>query len=190
MLEDAHAFHIHHNYFTTGYAIEFVRNCVEIDHNLFDFDAEKDGGNLISGFGKAAAPGPAKFHNNLVSNPGRGVIWINEPYGEFEVRNNHIITRTTPTPRKEGLFSFRSEDNFEKLVIRNNIVECIGLSRPLLRNEAMYAANVKDNELTNVSDADRFSPPTGKAGLEEPLKFKCGVHDEFQVDGWKFSSAE
>jgi hypothetical protein len=27
-----------------------------------------------------AAAGPALLRNNLVSNPGRGVIWINEPY--------------------------------------------------------------------------------------------------------------
>ncbi len=29
-------FHIHHNYFRDGYSIEFVRNGVEIDRNLFD----------------------------------------------------------------------------------------------------------------------------------------------------------
>ena len=179
-------FHIHHNYFTTSYAIEFVRNGVEIDHNLFNFDTQQDGGNLISGFGKVAAPGPAKFHNNLVSNPGRGVIWINEPYGEFEIRNNHIITRTTATPRKEGLFSLRSQSNFEKLTIRNNIIECLGQPRPLLRNKDMYAAKVTNNRLTNVADADRFEPPasTEQVGPEEPLKFRCGVHDEFLVDGW------
>jgi hypothetical protein len=49
--------HIHHNYFTTSYAIEFPRNNVEIDHNLFDFDVQQDGGNLISGFGGVAGPG-------------------------------------------------------------------------------------------------------------------------------------
>ena len=76
-------FHIHHNYFRDGYSIEFVRNGVEIDHNLFDFDAAKDGGNLISAFGNVPAKGPAKFHNNLVSNPGRGVIWMNEPYAQL-----------------------------------------------------------------------------------------------------------
>jgi hypothetical protein len=87
---------------TSSYAIEFVRSGVEISHNLFDFDLEKDRGNLISAFGKAPAPGPALFHNNLVSNPGRGVIWMNEPYDKLVVRNNHIITRTTVTPRQEG----------------------------------------------------------------------------------------
>ena len=33
-------FHIHHNWMKDSYSIEFVRNGVEIDHNLFDFDAQ------------------------------------------------------------------------------------------------------------------------------------------------------
>lgn len=186
--ESGRTFHIHHNYFTTSYAIEFVRNGVEIDHNLFDFDVMKDGGNLISGFGKAAATGPATFHNNLVNNPGRGVIWINEQYNDFEVRHNHIITRTTATPRKAGLFAFNKGSDVSKLTIRNNIVECIGQARPLLRSESMYSATVADNQLTNVTDAHRFQPPatTAKVGLEARLKFNCGVHNEFTVDGWNF----
>ena len=72
-------FHIHHNWMKDSYSIEFVRNGVEIDHNLFDFDPAKDGGNLISAFGNVPAKGPASFHNNLVNNPGRGVMWMNEP---------------------------------------------------------------------------------------------------------------
>ncbi len=75
---------------------------MENDHNLFDFDLKEDHGNLISGFGRVGAKGPAVFHNNLVSNPGRGVIWINEVFNNLEVRNNHIITRTTQTPRRDG----------------------------------------------------------------------------------------
>ncbi len=74
--ENGKTFHIHHNYFTTSYVIEFPRNGAEIDHNLFDLRELEDGGNLISGFGGVASPGPAGFHNNLVSNPGRGVVWI------------------------------------------------------------------------------------------------------------------
>lgn len=190
--ESGRTFHIHHNYFTTSYAIEFVRNGVEIDHNLFDFDVAKDGGNLISGFGKVAAPGPAKFHNNLVSNPGRGVIWINEPYDNFEIRNNHIITRTTATPRKEGLFAFNGKSNFRTVSIRDNIVECIGTSRPLVRTEPMLAAEIVGNRLTNVRDSDRLPPQgaTSDAGLEAPLAFACGVHGESRVDGWNFEPSK
>jgi len=179
-------FHIHHNFFTTSYAIEFVRNGVEIDHNLFDFDVKSDGGNLISGFGRAPAKGPAVFHNNLVSNPGRGVIWINEPYSNLVIRNNHIITRTTATPRKEGLFGLNRKCDFSTIQIVSNIIECKGQSRPLLRNDESYQAVIRNNRLINVSDADRYkNPSTGdKVGPEEPLSFKCGVHGEMTVDGW------
>jgi nitrous oxidase accessory protein len=179
-------FHLHHNVFKHGYSIEFVRNGVEIDHNLFDFDPAKDGGNLISGFGKVPAPGPASFHNNLVSNPGRGVIWINEPYSRFEIRNNHIITRTTATPRTEGLFGFNKQSDLATLSIRNNIIECIGQARPLLRFKETTAVQVENNQLTNVLDQALYSNPKTQApvGLEAPLTFTCGMHDEMTVNGW------
>ncbi len=185
--ESDRTFHIHHNWMQDSYSIEFVRNGVEIDHNLFDFDVKKDHGNLISGFGKAAAKGPASFHNNLVNNPGRGVIWINEPYSNLEIRNNHIITRTTTTPRKEGLFGFNRDCDFKTISIRDNIIECQGLSRPLLRRDESYGAMIHNNALTNISDTDRYANPLAdqRSGLEEPLKFECGVHGEFVVDGWK-----
>lgn len=183
-----HTFHIHHNYFTTSYAIEFVRNSVEISHNLFDFSLEKDGGNLISAFGKAPAPGPALFHNNLVKNPGRGVIWINEPYNQITVRNNHIIANTTPTPRKEGLFGFNESSDFKSYRFIDNIIECKGLARPLFRNDDSGAATVTNNRLINISDTNRYSNPAvenRKPGLQAPLKFRCGVNGEMQVEGWQ-----
>lgn len=190
--ESGQTFHIHHNYFTTSYAIEFVRNGVEIDHNLFDFDVASDGGNLISAFGKAAAPGPALFHNNLVSNPGRGVIWINEPYNHLTVRNNHIITRTTATPRKEGLFGLNGDSDFSTVQIIDNIIECRGQSRPLLRSDSSYGATIRNNRLTNVADTKHYKNPQtdARAGLEEPLRFQCGVQGELTVDGWETRAAE
>jgi nitrous oxidase accessory protein len=182
-------FHIHHNYITSGYAVEFTRNGVEIDHNLFDFDAQQDGSNLISAFGNVAAKGPCVFHNNLVSNPGRGVMWMNEPYANLEVRNNHIIARTTKKPRTEGLFGFNDKSEFATFRFADNIIECIGTPRPLFRSDASAAAVVENNQLTNVSDTTRYkNAPTGKPqGLEAPLKFTCGVNDELTVDGWKTS---
>ncbi len=185
--ESGRTFHIHHNYFTTSYAIEFVRNGVEIHHNVFDFDVASDGGNLISGFGKAPAQGPASFHNNLVSNPGRGVIWINEPYDNLVVRNNHIITRTTATPRKEGLFGLNEKSDFSTIQITDNIIECEGLARPLLRKDESYGATIRNNRLNNVSDTDRYENPQtdAKPGPEEPLSFQCGVNGELTVDGWE-----
>lgn len=180
-------FHIHHNWFKDSYSIEFVRNGVEIDHNLFDFDIKADHGNLISAFGDAPSPGPAIFHNNLVSNPGRGVIWINEIYNNVEIRNNHIITRTTATPRNDGLFGFNSKCDFATISIKDNLIECEGQARPLLRAKESYRATVENNTLTNVSDADQLKNPkaTRPIGLEKPLKFECGVHSEFTVEGWK-----
>lgn len=182
-------FRIHHNYFRDSYSIEFVRNGVEIDHNLFDFDLQQDGGNLISAFGNIAAPGPASFHNNLVSNPGRGVMWMNEPYGKLEVRNNHIIARTTKTPRTEGLFGFNAKSSFAEFRFTDNIIECEGTPRPLFRNDASGAATVENNKLVNVTDTARYqNPATGRPqGLEQPLKFECGVAGEMSVDGWKTS---
>lgn len=190
--EDGRTFHIHHNYFSHSYSIEFVRNGIEIDHNLFDFDPTYDVGNLISGFGKAPAKGPAVFHNNLVSNPGRGVIWINEPYSNLVVRNNHIITRTTSTPRKEGLFGFNRECDFTTIQIMNNVIQCNGVARPLLRNDESYGATIQNNQLTNVSDTDRYENrlTDGRVGLEEQLSFKCGAHEELTVNGWNTTKAD
>jgi len=184
--QSGRTFHIHHNWLRNSYSIEFVRNGAEISHNLFDFDLKKDGGNLISGFGRAAAKGPASFHNNLVSNPGRGVIWINEVYNNLEICNNHVIARTTVTPRREGLFGFNRGCDFKTIAIRDNVIECQGLARPLLRCDESYGAVIHNNVLTNVSDTERYDNPRtdAPAGLEEPLKFECGVHGEFTVDGW------
>lgn len=190
--ESGTTFHIHHNYFTTSYAIEFVHNGVEIDHNLFDFDVEQDGGNLISGFDRAPAEGPAEFHHNLVNNPGRGVIWINEPYNRLTVRNNHIVTRTTATPRTEGLFGLNPDTDFSTVRIVDNVIECLGQSRPLMRNDASYEATIQNNRLINVADTSRYENPQTNSpqGLTTPLRFECGVHGELTVDGWNSSRTD
>jgi len=184
--ESGVTFHIHHNYFKNGYSIEFMRNGAEINHNLFDFDAQKDGGNLISEFGKQAAKGPTVFHNNLVSNPGRGVMWMNGPYAGMTIRNNHIVARETPTPRKEGLFGFNSKSDFSSFVFKDNIVDCIGLARPLFRNDESAKMSISNNKLVNVSGTDAYKneEASAKQGLEAPLKFNCGMNGELSVDGW------
>ena len=184
--ESGSTFHIHHNYFKHGYSIEYMRNGASIHHNLFDFDAQKDGSNLISEFGNTPAKGPTEFHNNLISNPGRGVIWMNAPYSGLTFRNNHIIARPTPTPRKEGLFGFHADCDFKTFSFTNNMVECIGLPRPLFRNDESGQSQLSNNTLTNISDTHRYKNPesSAKAGLEEPLAFKCGMNGELTVDGW------
>lgn len=180
-------FHIHHNLMKDSYSIEFVRNGVEISHNLFDFDPAKDHGNTISGFGQAAAAGPALFHNNLVNNPGRGVIWINEPYANLVVRNNHIIARRTATPRDEGLFGLAAECEFKTFRFEDNIIECRDHDRPLFRNDESGGSVVMNNRLTGISDTTRYKNRRAKSspGPEKPLKFECGVHGELLVDGWE-----
>jgi hypothetical protein len=185
--ESGRTFFIHHNYFTSSYAIEFMRNGVEISHNLFDFDVEKDGGNLISAFGNVPARGPASFHNNLVSNPGRGVMWMDGQYRDLEIRNNHIIARTTATPREDGLFGFPKGCDFSGFRMVDNVIECEGIARPLFRNDESGEMVVENNRLVNVSDLGRYENPAtvGKQGLEAPLKFRCGVDGESEVDGWE-----
>jgi len=186
--KDGYTFHIHHNYFTHGYAIEYSRNGAEIDNNLFDFDVVKaDGNNLISEFGNHTSEGPTVFHNNLINNPGRGVMWLNGPYANLTVRNNHVITRTTPTPRKEGLFGFHSKSDFKTFVFDSNIIECLGQERPLFRNDESGKSKVENNKLVNISDTSRYqNKMTGaKIGPEKKLKFACGVNGELLVDGWE-----
>jgi nitrous oxidase accessory protein len=179
-------FYLHHNLFRDSYSIEFVRNGVEIAHNLFDFDPAKDHGNLISGFGKAPASGPASFHHNLVRNPGRGVIWLNEPFDHLDIHHNHIRCAATKTPRTEGLFGFNAACDFKTLRIVDNIIECEGTPRPLLRNDESGAATIANNRLLNVADTARYenAPEQGPQGPGGPLRFECGVNGECSVEGW------
>ncbi|MEM9119363.1 MAG: right-handed parallel beta-helix repeat-containing protein [Cyanobacteria bacterium P01_F01_bin.56] len=184
--EDGYTFHIHHNYFTQSYSLEFARNGTEIDHNVFVFDTEEDNGNLISSFGLEPAPGPTKFHNNLILNPGRGVFWSRGVYDNFSFHNNEVIVNDTVNARMEGLFGFNSDTDFSTIEIKDNIIEVNGSARPLMRNEASYQATIENNTLSNVADADEFANPnTGvQRGLIEPLLFQVGANNEFTVDGF------
>ena len=89
-------------------------------------------------------------------------------------------------PRTEGLFGFNGKSDFKTFSFKNNIIECVGTPRPLFRNEASGAALVENNTLTNITDTQRYTnKQTGAAiGLEQPLKFACGVNGEMTVDGW------
>ncbi|MEM6447548.1 MAG: right-handed parallel beta-helix repeat-containing protein [Cyanobacteria bacterium P01_D01_bin.123] len=184
--QDGFTFHIHHNYFTRSYSLEWARNGAEVDHNVFVFDTESDGGNLISNFGSELAAGPTKFHNNLILNPGRGIFWSRGVYNNFSFYNNVVTANETLTPRTEGLFAFNSSTDFSTIELRDNIVEVNGASRPLMRNDASYSAVIENNTLKNVSDIDQFdNPDTGsQRGLTAPLVFKVGANEEFVVDGF------
>ncbi len=181
-------FHIHHNYFSYSYSLEWSRSGAEVDNNLFDFDVNRDEGNLISCW-TPYTDGSTKFHDNLIKNPGRGVFWSEHVYNGFQFYNNHVITNTTTTPRNEGLFGFNSGTNFSTIKIENNIIECFGLSRPLMRNSQSYNAIVSNNKLVNVSDASSFvnMQTATKQGPINPLKFELGSKNEYAIDGWNVS---
>ncbi|GAB6164298.1 hypothetical protein JCM19992_02980 [Thermostilla marina] len=184
--EGGYTFHIHHNWFTTSYALEWPRNAVEVDHNLFTFSTDADGGNLISRFGTESAPGPTDFHDNLILNPGRGLFWTNGVYDHFRFAHNHVIAHKTATPRTEGLFGFHRETDFSTIVIADNIIECRDLPRPLVRNEESYRARVENNTFVGVADAARFENRNTGAlrGPREPLEFTCGAGGEYQIRGF------
>ncbi len=180
-------FHIHHNLLTQSYSIEFMRNGVEIDHNLFLFDPTKDGGNLISSFGKEPAAGPVSFHDNVITDPGRGVMWFEGPCARVSIRNNRILASRTATPRLDGLFGFHPGSDFKSCEFAGNVVECTGPARPLFRNDASGTLPMRGNELVNLSDTGRYENPPGggNPGLATPLDFRCGVDGETAVSGSK-----
>jgi len=183
-----YTFHIHHNWLTNSYAIEGTRNGAIVDHNLFDFSVNSDGGNLITNFGNPpAAEGPTYFFKNLIKNPGRGVIWSGPVYNNFHFFENHVIANRTITPRTDGLFGFNQENDFSTVHIKDNIIECIDIPRPLMRNEASYNANIENNELINISDIGSFdNPQTGNPrGVPlDSINFRCGAYEQFHVHGW------
>ncbi|MEM1252324.1 MAG: right-handed parallel beta-helix repeat-containing protein [Cyanobacteria bacterium P01_H01_bin.21] len=183
--KDGYTFHIHHNYFTRSYALEWARNGVEVNHNVFAFDTDQDNGNLITNFSEKPAKGPTKFHNNLILNPGRGVVWHKSIYNNFSFYNNTVIANETVNSRADGLFGFHEKTDFSTIEIRDNVIEVNGLSRPLMRNQASYDAVIKNNQLSNISDVDSFdNPDTGAPqGVTESLQFRVGANGELAVNG-------
>ncbi len=183
--ENGFAFHIHHNYFTKSYSLEWARNGAEVNHNVFNLNPEKDKGNLISNFSTEPAQGPTKFHNNLILNPGRGVVWHKGIYNNFSFYNNEVIANKTATPRRDGFLGFHPGTDFSTIEIRDNIIRSNGISRPLMRNQASYDAIIANNRLVNISDANKIDNPNTGApqGPIEPLLFQVGVDGEFTVDG-------
>jgi len=184
------SFHFHHNYHLYGYSFEWERNGVEIDHCLFDFNAQTDDhSNLISGFDRSTAPGPCKFHDCLISNPGFGVFWSEGVYNNFSFYNNYVKANKTATSQNLGLFDFRTGSNWSTIVIKDNIIECIGLNRPLMRNSASYTAVIQNNTLTGISDVGSYANPNTGAtcGPLSPLNFTLGAYGEYTINQWTLS---
>ncbi|MBD3419654.1 MAG: hypothetical protein GF398_05990 [Chitinivibrionales bacterium] len=66
-------------------------------------------------------------------------------------RNNHVKANTTVTPRTEGLFGFNRTSDFSTIEIIDNISECYGTTRPLLRNDESCGATSENNTFTNIT---------------------------------------
>ena len=65
--------------------------------------------------------------------------WSAAPYNTLDLRNNHTITRSTLTTRTDGLFGFHPNCGFKTISILDNIIECQGQVRPLLRSQESSA---------------------------------------------------
>ena len=184
-LEEELAFHIHHNWLKSSYALEWARNSVEIDHNLFDFDTANDGGNLISNHGGKSAPGPTFFHDNLIRNPGRGIFWSKGVYNQFYFYNNHVKANTLT--RTDGFFGLNPSSDFNTIEIKNNIIENVAENpRPLMRNIESYAAIIENNTFENISDTSAYtnSDTDVPRGPQNPLYFEVGAYGEHTVNNW------
>ncbi|NJN26596.1 MAG: hypothetical protein HC819_11760 [Cyclobacteriaceae bacterium] len=138
LAEGEYSFHIHHNWMKRSYGIELPRNSLSVHHNLIDCKTDADGGNFMSDFSDGQiVQGPIEFYNNLFKNPGRGIFWTREgnSYFDFRFHNNHVIANRTITPRTEGFFSFPESSDFRGIRLKDNIIECVGLNRPLVRSD-------------------------------------------------------
>ncbi|MEM9071695.1 MAG: right-handed parallel beta-helix repeat-containing protein [Myxococcota bacterium] len=178
LADDERSFHIHHNVFLRSYSIEFPRNNVEIDHNVFLFEPTDDVGHTLTQFGSDRASGPAWMHHNLIVNPGRGV-WTG-PYERFSFYANRVDARDTV--RDVALFKFPADLDTTSVEIRDNIIECRE-DNP----RALFArdndALVENNELMFIADTDRYAnSPTGEVRGPGPLRFGVGIDGEIQVE--------
>ncbi len=179
------AVHIHHNVLRRSYAIEFARNNVRINHNLFDFKPQEDQGNLISDHGRQPSPGPLWMHNNLIQNVGRGIFWSRPGYNNVQFVNNHV--RALGSPQSLALFQFNPVTDFQTIRIAGNIIESAQNNpRPLLQDGVGANARIENNKLINILDIDSYTNPKTEEpmGPTEPLQFTAGVRNEIQVNQW------
>jgi hypothetical protein len=166
-------------------AIEFARDGVEIDHNLFDLMAAGlEDGRLISSW--CAGDGPCNMHDNLIKDPGYGLFFSTGTYNNFHFYNNHVIANPTPLKHDGGLFDLNGGATFSTIWIKDNIIDCTTLARPLSVNTSSV---IQNNTLINVSDAGRYSNPNTGAtrGPLAPLNFTCGVNGEYTVNQWSIT---
>jgi hypothetical protein len=185
------SFRITENYFNTSYAIEGARDGLLVERNLFDFSTDADTGNLYTQFGSTGVDGPVVFSENLIKNPGRGILSSAGRADNFTFTNNHVMGEITITPRTEGLFGFRPDVDFSTIEIADNIFELTGLDRPLFKNaNGLSLIDIENNLLTGISDAGSYNnPQTGATrGPTSPLQFSVGVNQQYRIDGFSITS--
>ena len=75
--------------------------------------------------------------------------------------------------------------------LKDNILECVALARPLLRNSDSRAAIIENNTLTGITDTNGYANPITDAtrGPLAPLNFTCGARREYRVNQWTISRA-
>ncbi len=188
---DVLSFHIHHNVIRKSYGIEFARNNVRVNHNLFDLDPKNDSGNLISDHGRKLSPGPLWMHDNLINNVGRGIFWSKGGYNRIYFFNNHV--RALKSSRKSAFFQFERNTDFNSIQIENNIFEAASDNpRPLLSGGMPTNKFLQNNVFKNIPDmpAQTKLSPDKTVGPSEPLRFNVGVRGEIQVNQWSVSGVK
>ncbi|NJN26604.1 MAG: hypothetical protein HC819_11800 [Cyclobacteriaceae bacterium] len=187
-----YSFWIHHNYFSESYTLEGPRSYIIVDSNYFDFPIEKDNGRLYTDHDdhkRAEVYGHMFFINNQIKNPGRGIFWSKGGGDKFVYfLNNHVLANATLAKREGPLLHFNDGTDFSVIQIKNNIVECIGIARPLLNSEeSRKSAVVENNVLINVVDINDIENPDTPltSGISNPLNFRCGYKKEYLVEGWR-----
>ena len=206
------SFRLHNNYLTKAYSIEGPRAGLEVDHNLFDIDPADDRGNLFVTFGDGTdqiIPGELSIHDNLIRNPGRGLIALSRPHENIAFFNNHVLAdetvpNTVDTDANLAFFKLPGDRDFDgngvidpdevvdwsTISIQDNLFEVVGGQRRLLGREDSYDIDILNNELINISDAARFTNlATGDPrGPTEPLDFFVGAGNEFRVRGFTLTA--
>jgi hypothetical protein len=207
---------IFQNYFVGGPSdsVEGPRNGLLVDRNLFRFTVDEDNGNLLTQQAPNLEPleavpvaqGPSVFQNNLIENPGRGLLTAGAVQNGYSFSNNHVRMLSGAT-QAEGLFGFvrpaaatatmaaNPGTNLSTITIANNIFDVSGVSRPLLkrpagvtvfpnantimsRNNDLDIAGQPGNDAIEINDfpQDYLNPSTTETRGSVALNFNAGLN--------------
>jgi len=181
------SFHIHHNYISAGWVLEWERNCVELDHNLIDNSRQAEG-NIIGGwYDNSVYPGPTKIHDNLMTNIGLGILDIGR-FNNTQIYNNWVKTTDFKAAGKTLLIIPTGPTDIDRSswVIKDNIFDCSAQARALFWQDLGAGFTIQNNTMINVTDTANYSNPNTGAtrGPLAPLHFTCGSHGAYTVNQW------